>query len=69
MDEEGGGDESLFGRGRGPVLWLVSLGVDEEVGVAAVCSGRSDGACRWLNNKVHVYDDDAICDYCSSESA
>ncbi|XP_024365599.2 uncharacterized protein [Physcomitrium patens] len=36
MDEGGGGDESSYGgRGRGPVLWLVSLGADEEVGVVA----------------------------------
>lgn len=35
MDADGGGDPSSFARDRGPVLWLVALGADEEVGVAA----------------------------------
>lgn len=55
MDEEGGGDESSFGRDRGPVLWLVSLGADEEVGVASsFCSGSLDGVCRRWGRKILV---------------
>ena len=57
MDEEGGGGASSFARDRGPVLWLVSLGVDEEVGlVASVCSSgtSSPGACRRWSRKVRV---------------
>lgn len=52
MDEEGGGGASSYARDRGPVLWLVSLGADEEVGVAAsLCSVSLDGACRrWSRN-------------------
>lgn len=49
MDADSCGDPSSFARDRGPVLWLVALGADEEVGVAAnsLCSrGRwDDGAC------------------------
>lgn len=56
MDEERGGGASSFARDRGPVLWLVSLGADEEVGlVASLCS--SDGCldvgdCRRCSRKV-----------------
>lgn len=48
MDADGGGDPSSFARDRGPVLWLVALGADEEVGVAAahisLCSSSSRGS-------------------------
>ena len=49
MDADGRGDPSSFARDRGPVLWLVALGADEEVGVAAntlnsLCSSSSQSA-------------------------
>lgn len=68
MDADGGGGPSSFARDRGPVLWLVALGADEEVGVVPAslcCSTRSnsstrrrlgrsslDGACRRWIRKV-----------------
>lgn len=52
MDADGGRGPSSFARDRGPLLWLVALGADEEVGVAASLGSGLDCACRRWTRKV-----------------